>query len=166
MTIRRLRFALPLAFVVLLTDCTTKELVVETLAPYTPHDVVGEVVRLTLVYNPQAAMGLPLGALGRWPLILLGCVLTTAVLLMLWRVPARDSLQRLGFGLVLGGALGNLVSRVRYPRGVVDFVDIGFGDTRFYIFNVADVAVCLGATLIILTLWRTQAPPDMAARNP
>ena len=55
-----------------------------------------------------------------------------------------------------GGALGNLLDRIRSPRGVVDFIDLGIGDARFYTFNVADVGVTLGAILLAVVLWRDQ----------
>ena len=69
MLLRQLRFAFPLALSVLFLDCTTKELAVATLSPaHTPHAVVGDVVRFTLAYNRQAAMSLPIGRHGRWPM--------------------------------------------------------------------------------------------------
>jgi signal peptidase II len=62
--------------------------------------------------------------------------------------------QRVALGLILGGAAGNLVSRMASARGVVDFIDVGWGAARFYLFNVADVGVCVGAGLLALVLWR------------
>lgn len=88
MLLRRLRFALPLALSVLLVDCATKELAVTALSPeHTPHAVVGDVVRLTLAYNPHAAMGLPLGRYSRWPLVALGVAITLVLVRMLWLTP-------------------------------------------------------------------------------
>ena len=54
----------------------------------------------------------------------------------------------LGLGLAWGGAAGNLIDRVRSPLGVVDFIDIGVGTTRFWTFNVADSAVTVGAVML------------------
>jgi signal peptidase II len=155
MLLRKLRFALPLALSVLLVDCATKELAVTNLSPaHTPRAVVGEVIRLTLAYNPHAAMGLPLGKYGRWPLIALGAAITLVLVRMLWLTPLAAAGRRIALGLVLGGAIGNLLSRVRTPQGVVDFIDIGIGSWRFYLFNVADIAVFCGACLLAWTLWR------------
>ncbi len=56
--------------------------------------------------------------------------------------------------LLWAGAAGNLWDRVRSPRGVVDFIDVGLGGWRFWIFNVADVAITLGAVLLAVTLAR------------
>jgi len=161
MFLRRFRLALPLAFVVLFVDCTTQEFAVEALSPErVPHDVAGDVLRFTLVYNEHAAMGLPFGAFGRWPLIAVGVAILAALVWLLWRTPLRDRWQRIALGLVLGGAVGNLLSRVRFDRGVVDFIDVGIGHSRFFIFNVADIGVCVGAGLLALVLWRDRESPD------
>lgn len=165
MLLRRFRYALPLALTVFFVDCTTKELAVEALVPeHTPHRVIGSAVRFTLAYNRGAAMGLPFGAMGRWPLVALSLVVVAVLLRFLYRTPLHAQRQRIALGLLLGGAFGNLLSRVRSPAGVVDFIDIGIGQTRFYLFNVADIAVCVGAVLLALVLWReTPRPPEDAA---
>ena len=57
-------------------------------------------------------------------------------------------------GLIVGGALGNLVNRLWSARGVVDFLDLGLGGRRFWTFNVADIGVTLGAVLLVWVLHR------------
>ena len=159
--VRKLRIALPLALLVFLADCTTKDLAVTTLSPeYTPHSVAGDLVRFTLAYNPDAAMGLPLGQYGRWLLITIGFAIVAYLLRMLWRTPPADTLSRVALGLILGGAVGNLLSRVTTPRGVVDFIDVGVGTWRFYLFNVADIGICVGAVLLALTIWNQAEPGE------
>ena len=64
-----------------------------------------------------------------------------------------------GLGLVLGGALGNLTDRLRF-RAVVDFLDFYWGDWHWPAFNVADTAICVGAFLACLVIWRN--PPEDA----
>lgn len=152
---QKLRIALPLMLLVLLVDCSTKDLAVITLAPEnTPHPVAGDLVRLTLAYNQDAAMGLPLGRFGRWPLIALGVGIIAALVRMLWQTSPSDRARRVALGLVIGGALGNISSRVATSRGVVDFIDVGIGERRFYLFNMADIAVCAGAVLLAWILWQ------------
>ena len=152
---QKLRIALPLILLVLLVDCSTKDLAVTALSPeYTPHPVAGDVVRLTLAYNQDAAMGLPLGRYGRWPLVAIGVCIIGVLVRMLWRTPPGDRWRRISLGLVIGGALGNVTSRIMTPRGVVDFIDLGIGEARFYLFNVADIAVCAGALILAFVLWR------------
>ncbi len=58
--------------------------------------------------------------------------------------------------IVIGGAIGNLLDRIFQRDGVVDFIDIGIGDTRFWTFNVADSAVTVGAVLLVLALWQVE----------
>jgi signal peptidase II len=148
----------PLALALVLTDCTTKHLAVELLTgPQIPHDVVGDLVRLTLAYNPGAATGITLGPFSRWTLIVL-TVLALSVLGGLYRrAHPHDRRQVVALALVCGGAVGNLLDRLRSPRGVVDFIDIGIGDLRFWTFNVADVGVSVGAVLLAIVLWQREA---------
>jgi signal peptidase II len=140
---------------ILAADQVTKLVAVDLLAPaYAPHPVLGNLLRLTLVYNPGAAFGLHLGANSRW--IFTG--LTLGALALLWRLwrdtPAADTLRLVAIALVTGGAIGNLVDRLRSGRGVVDFIDVGVGTARWPTFNVADMAVSCGAVLLAWVLWR------------
>ena len=64
-----------------------------------------------------------------------------------------------GLGLVLGGALGNLVDRIRF-RAVIDFVDVYVGQWHWPAFNVADMAICVGAFLACIVIWRTPEAPE------
>jgi signal peptidase II len=65
--------------------------------------------------------------------------------------------------LIMAGALGNLLDRLRHTRGVVDFIDIGTNQWRFWTFNVADMGVTTGALLLALLLWREGAPATTIA---
>ena len=120
--------------------------------PHVPHRVIGNVVRLTLAYNPGAAFSMSLGAASR---IVFGAFAFVA-LVILWRLYRGSTLEErlkvLALGLAWGGAAGNLVDRVRSKPGVVDFIDIGVGNVRFWTFNVADSAVTVGAVLLGLVL--------------
>jgi signal peptidase II len=118
------------------------------LPPHMPRPVFGDVVRFTLAYNPGAAFSMSLGEYSRF---IFGGFAVLA-LVILWRL-YRDSspaerLKPLALGLAWGGAAGNLIDRIRSSRGVVDFIDIGVGTTRFWTFNVADSAVTIGAILL------------------
>jgi lipoprotein signal peptidase len=85
---------------------------------------------------------------------------TTKEMGIFWRTPLGATCRRAALGLLIGGALGNLQSRVVSPRGVVDFIDLGLGSRRFYLFNVADLAIVTGACILALTLWpETLGPP-------
>jgi signal peptidase II len=106
------------------------------------------VVRLTLAYNPGAATGITLGEYSR---LVFSCAAVVAVLALAHlyrRTDPRNWPTALALSLVMAGAIGNLLDRIRSPRGVVDFIDLGIGSVRFWTFNVADVGVSVGALLL------------------
>ena len=145
----------PVIAIVATLDVVTKGMAERFLAPQRiPHEVVGEWLRLTLVYNPGAAFGLNLGAQSRW--IFTGLTLVALVILArLFLATARGDMPRtLALALVCAGAVGNLLDRLRSDMGVVDFLDVGIGDARWPTFNVADMAVSVGAVLLAWVLWQ------------
>ena len=161
-----------IAAAIVLLDAFTKMVAVDRLSPaYVPHPVWGEWFRLTLVYNPGAAFGLHLGAYSRWIFM----VLTVVALFVMWRLyrlgPSGAPWRTWALALVSGGAFGNLVDRIRSPRGVVDFLDVGIGATRWPTFNVADIAVSTGAIILAVVLWNedetaaASAPRGSAAES-
>jgi signal peptidase II len=150
----RARIFWPVVITVVLSDIVTKWIAVRDLWPRgVPREVFGDVVRLTLVYNRGAAFGLNVGEYSRWIFLVL-TVVALVILGQLYRATAaRDIARTLAIALVSGGAIGNLIDRVRGPQGVVDFIDIGIGDMRWPTFNVADMAVSTGAVLLAWVLW-------------
>src|SRR3712207_5011669 len=130
-----------------------------------PHEVFGDWVRLTLVYNPGAAFGLHLGPYSRW----IFTALTLGALVILWRLMqatrAGDTPRVLAIALVTSGAIGNLIDRIRSSQGVVDFLDVGIGQHRWPTFNVADMAVSGGAFLLSWVLWREEREAEEAERQ-
>jgi len=139
--------------VILALDVLTKAAAVWALQPeHVPHEIVGDVVRLTLVYNPGAAFGLNVGPLSRWVFM----ALTVVILGILWRfyraTREGEYLRVTALAMVCAGATGNLLDRIRSAYGVVDFIDIGVGTHRWPTFNVADMAVSVGAILLAWVL--------------
>lgn len=158
---RRIRLALPLAFVFFLTDCTTKDIASELLEPaHVAHPILGNLLRFTLTYNDGAAMSLPLGDHARWFLVAFGVVGVSAFIYYAFSAQFSTRGSQIGLGLLIGGAIGNLASRAFSPRGVVDFIDIGIGNHRFYIFNVADIGITVGALLLAVLLYRSAERAD------
>lgn len=150
---------------IVLADAFTKLLAVDKLAPiHTPHPVIGNALRWTLVYNPGAAFGLHLGPWSRWIFI----VLTFVALGVLWSMYRQSvpeaRLKVIALATIAGGAIGNLVDRVRSSRGVVDFIDVGVGDWRWPTFNIADIAVSCGAIALAIVLWREDAEAERLAK--
>lgn len=150
---RKARWFWPLALMLLVADCATKRVVETRLAVGEPKPVVGDVVRLTLSYNTNAAMGFQIGG-ERRRLVL--SAMTFAALLVLGvlyhRTRPSERLRMIGVALVAGGALGNLIDRLRSSAGVVDFIDVGVKNVRFWTFNVADMGITTGAILLLLAL--------------
>lgn len=138
---------------VVLLDIATKWLAEQRLLPVPPVQVLGEWIQLRLVYNQGAAFGLHLGPWSRWIFV----AIAIAAIVMLYRLsrgsPAADTARHLSCGLVAGGAAGNLVDRLRSAQGVVDFIDVGIGATRWPTFNVADMGVTVGAITLAISLW-------------
>lgn len=146
--------AWPVLAVVVISDVITKWLAVSLLPPNgMPVPVIGDGIRLSLVFNPGAAFGLYLGDYSRWIFM----ALTAGALIILWRLYEQtadsDRTRALAVALVASGAVGNLIDRIRTERGVVDFLDVGFGVHRWPTFNVADMAVSGGAFLLAWVLW-------------
>jgi signal peptidase II len=153
---RKARIFWPLLALLVLTDCTTKRLAVERLGEHVPHEVLGDVVRLTLAYNRGAAMGISAGEWSRPVFTLLALGMLVVLGSMYRKATASDRWLSFGLALVAGGAIGNLLDRIQPERGVVDFIDIGMGAYRFWIFNVADMGVVIGATLLGILLWHRE----------
>jgi signal peptidase II len=145
----------PVLGVVALLDVVTKAIAVHALWPQrVPHDLLGSVVRFTLVYNPGAAFGLHVGPQSRWIFTAL-TIVALVILARLYAATRQGDLPRvLALALVCAGAVGNLLDRLRSDLGVVDFLDVGFGDSRWPTFNVADMAVSIGAVLLAWVLWQ------------
>ena len=104
---------------------------------------------LTWVENTGVSMNLLRAdsAAGRW--LLVAATLAIAVGVAVWIARESNRIDTLALGLVLGGALGNIVDRVRYGY-VVDFLHAWWHDHHFYVFNVADAAITVGVALLLL----------------
>jgi signal peptidase II len=137
---------------VVLLDFATKQLAVRALSNGS-FPVAGDWLVLRLVYNPGAAFGIHVGSYSRWVFMVLALV-ALVVLGAMARQTRPDQWFRLtALGLVCGGAVGNLVDRVKSGRGVVDFIDVWIGSFHWPTFNVADMAVSVGALALAAVLW-------------
>jgi signal peptidase II len=108
------------------------------------------IFNLVWVENYGVSMGFLMAEThaGRWLLVGLTAAIATAVTVWMWREKARGDV--LALALVLGGAIGNILDRVRFGY-VVDFLDLHFGDWHpFLVFNVADAAITVGVLLLIV----------------
>ena len=133
-------------------DSLTKAVAVARLSPF-PFPVIGDWLTFQLVYNPGAAFGIHVGPHSRW--IFTGLAVFALIVLgvMVRQTEPSQRVRLLSLGSVVGGAIGNLADRLRNARGVVDFIDLGFGAYRWPTFNIADIAVTCGAVALACVLW-------------
>jgi signal peptidase II len=149
---------------VLVTDWITKRLAVASLSPaHVPHEIIGEYVRFTLAYNRNAAMGLSLGQYSRIGFTVTAIIMLVVIGAIYRKVEPHVRGEAAALGLIAGGAMGNLADRLTSALGVVDFIDVGIGDLRFWTFNVADAAVTTGAVLLILLTTRSGKQPKTSS---
>jgi signal peptidase II len=141
------------AATVVVADIVTKLLAESALTPTRPIPVIGDFVQLRLVFNQCAAFGLCLGTYSRWIFFGLAIVALFVLRAMVRSARPGDRFRLISLALVCAGAVGNVVDRIRSPRGVVDFVDVGIGSTRWPTFNVADSAITVGAIALAVSLW-------------
>jgi signal peptidase II len=150
--VSRRRWALfaTLAAVVVVADQLAKAVVSTTLAPGQSVDVVGDLVRIVFGQNTGALFGLFKD--NAW---MFGVVSLAVIgLIVAYHARSAPSLYlTITLGLLLGGAVGNMLDRLRLGY-VVDFVDVGLGTTRFYTFNVADSAISLAILLLFVAAVR------------
>jgi signal peptidase II len=120
---------------------------------YEQVNVIGDYLRLTYIHNPGAAFGIQFGPPGYSRFIFLGLSVIALIALagMYWVTPQKDRVRLSAIALICAGAIGNLLDRVRSSAGVVDFLDVGIGDLRWPVFNVADIAVTTGAVFLALS---------------
>ena len=99
------------------------------------------------------------GDSGRWGLSIVALVAASLVLYFFWRTPRSDDRILGGLALLLAGIIGNVTDRARLGF-VVDFIDVQFGSWHYPTFNVADIAICTGAGLLILDMFLTKKAED------
>jgi len=148
---------------VLILDLLTKRWAMDSLRDH-PSELLGGLVPLTLAFNRGAAFGLSIGNDPRWFFIPVTILALCLLAYLLFRTDSGDRFRIFALSLVLTGALGNLIDRVRWDRGVVDFIgpiDLGFMD--WPIFNVADMAISCGAVALAISFWMEEAGEEKAS---
>lgn len=153
-----------LAGLIVLVDQGTKLWVLQLNTP--THQILAllPVLNVDLIFNPGAAMSFlsEAGGWQRW--FFIGVALLTVMILFVWLLRLRRDQQALGWalGLIAGGAVGNVVDRIRLGA-VVDFIDLHVGPWHWpAYFNIADMAITGGA-LLLLWLWRSVPTNNQAA---
>lgn len=137
--------ALAISLACIALDQLSKHLVAQQMFLSQSLGVLGSFFRITYVRNPGGAFGITIAG----PIIYmaLAAAATVIVVGMLYRSHDAPFSTRLSLAVILGGACGNLIDRIRFGE-VVDFIDVGLGDLRWPVFNFADVFVTSGAILL------------------
>ena len=151
---------LGIAAVIAVADQLTKAWLTSFLAPGQAVDVIGDSLRLVHSQNAGGLFGLLQGQARVFALISVGVL---ALIVVYHRRAEPSRYMSITLGLLLGGATGNLIDRFRLGH-VVDFVDAGIGDLRWYTFNVADAGISFAILLLIAaSIWPSVARPRQPA---
>jgi signal peptidase II len=140
--------------VVVALDQLTKVIVKQTLPLGESRSIIPNLLDFTHVHNTGAAFGLLNAADFPYkPLVMIGIAAMALVAIAGYatQLGFHERMARLGLALILGGAFGNLIDRA-VQGYVVDFVDVYWGTTHFWAFNVADSAITIGAIMVLLDM--------------
>lgn len=141
---------LGLAAAIVVADQVTKAWLTSALAPGESVRVAGDLIRLVFSENRGGLFGL---LQGNVPVFAAMSMVVVGLIVAYHARSGRDLWLSLALGFLLGGALGNLIDRLRLGY-VVDFVDAGVGDLRWYTFNVADASISCAIVLFLLLALR------------
>ncbi|MBN1755455.1 signal peptidase II [bacterium] len=137
--------------VIFILDQVSKVLIVQNLTPHQSIPILGDILRFTLIFNVGGAFGTKLG--GTLFYLVMTISATIAIIVYFLVNKQQSRLLNISLVMVLGGAIGNLVDRVRLSK-VIDFLDMGIGNLRWPIYNVADMAITFGLILLIITSFK------------
>ena len=146
---------------VFMIDQATKAWAVSRLRFGGDIEVIPGFLNFAYAQNTGAAFSMldDQGDAGRWGLSVVAFIAAALVLYFFWRTPRTDDRILGALTLLLAGILGNVVDRTRLGF-VVDFIDVQFGSWHYPTFNVADMAICIGAGILILDMFLSKKPED------
>lgn len=156
------RIALPVAVLVVILDQLTKLWIQDHMVLYTTRTVVPGFFNIVHVLNRGAAFGFLNRSDIQWQTYFFFAATALAVLIifhLLRMARDDDKLLITGLGLILGGAVGNLIDRIKTGE-VVDFLDFYWKTFHWPAFNVADIAIFLGSLGLVFAFYRLRRPPQ------
>ena len=140
----------------LIFDQLTKVYIDNTLLLGESHQVIENFFHITYVRNPGAAFGMFSDSAIRIPFFLsISVIATIAILWYVRKVGAEKQWQLFALGLILSGALGNFIDRLRLGE-VIDFLDVHWYNYHWPAFNVADSAICVGVAIMLVCTWHEE----------
>jgi signal peptidase II len=121
-----------------------------------PYQLIGSYLQIIRGENRGGLFGMVQGSAPLLALLSVGVILALVIYHEREQLP-RVSPLTVGVGLLIGGAIGNLIDRVAFGY-VLDFIDVGVGSLRFWTFNIADAGISLGIVILLVdTLWRSRS---------
>ncbi len=147
------------SLLILVADQVTKHIALTELQPYAPREVIPGFLNWMLAFNPGAAFSFLADAGGwqRWFFTVLAVVVSAVLVVWIKRTPRHDWRTALPLALVIGGAIGNVIDRVRFGH-VTDFIQVYYQQYVWPAFNIADSAISVGAVgLIVFSLFAGKA---------
>jgi signal peptidase II len=151
------------AGLVLVIDQISKMIIFEILPLYGTVSVIPGFFNITHVHNPGGAFGFLAGHSKAWRHFVFLFISGLAIVLVIYyyhKTPNSYILLSLGFALILGGAIGNMIDRVRLGI-VIDFLDVYIGNSHWPAFNVADSAISIGIIIFIYHLVFNKMPDKL-----
>jgi len=150
-------FLIPV-FTAIFLDQITKLLIINYLTPFDPpYEVIGSILRFKVAFNPYGVFSISFGPGYLYYIFHIAGILIFSFIGVLQKTKLRVIL----FGLIVGGAIGNVFDRIRL-KYVIDFIDMGIGNIRWFTYNLADAFVTVSAVLLILSeLFRNQNKNDV-----
>jgi|TARA_B100001750_G_C15324344_1_gene503882 signal peptidase II len=139
--------SLVVSAVLVLADQISKTMVRKTMSLYESIPVIPKFFHLTYVTNDGMAFGLNF-PFGTYIFLAISIIFTGFIFWYLWTIKDDGIVIRVGIGLILAGAIGNLIDRV-FLGFVVDFLDFMIGDFHWYVFNFADSYVTIGMGFVL-----------------
>ena len=133
--------------VLVLADQVSKTIVVRTMSLYESVPIIQNFFHFTYITNDGMAFGINF-PFGYFIFTTVSILLTTFLFWYLWSVRNHSIIIRLGIGLIIAGAIGNLIDRI-FLGEVIDFLDFMIGDFHWYVFNLADSYVTVGMGLVL-----------------
>lgn len=143
-----------LAFAIFMIDQTTKAWAVRRLRHGQDLEIIPGLLNFSYAQNTGVAFSMldDYGETGRWALSSIGILAGILVLYYFWRVPSSSDRMLGALALLLGGIAGNVTDRIRFGF-VIDFIDFYIGSWHYPTFNVADMAIVIGAGLLIIEMY-------------
>ncbi len=135
--------------IVCVADQITKWLILDRLSDVNQTIPVTKFLNFVLVWNKGVTFGILNQTKPYMPYVLIGIAVIVLILLARWLWRTSSTAVALALGAVMGGALGNVIDRLRYGA-VVDFIDFYYRNTHWYAFNIADAAIFTGVALLLI----------------